>query len=272
MLREPMDQISGFVETEGREMTAGDAAAVAVAVHGIVGEAEQMLFPPVITFESVQLQDEESEDEAAPASQTLAVFLFILPGISVWALFLVGDSAMRDLLVESSGRTLRRQLVCPVPPWQIVVGKALYTAVLAGISLIILTLIGWLAAPGGVDVVGFVVLSLAVVLAVTGYSAAVYGVARTENQGATFSGVALLVFAFLGGSFMPLDNLPAAVRQVSPYTPFYWGSTGYNELIVRGGGLGDIWTNVGVLSVLGTVALSVGAVLMNRKVTRGATR
>ena len=38
------------------------------------------------------------------------MFLMVLPGISVFGLFVVGDLAMRDLLDETTAGTLRRQL------------------------------------------------------------------------------------------------------------------------------------------------------------------
>jgi ABC-2 type transport system permease protein len=181
---------------------------------------------------------------------------------------MLGDMAMRDILTESREGTLRRQLASPVPAWQIVIGKALYTTAMAVITLTILALIGWSASGGAVDLPGFVVLSMAVVVMVTGYSSIIYAVAGNDRQGSTISSVLLLIFAFIGGSFVQIEALPAAVRSFSPFTPFYWGTTGYSSLL-RQGGLVDVLPNVGVLAGVGAGLLAIGSMFLERKVRRG---
>ena len=130
--------------------------------------------------------------------------------------------------------------------------------------------IGWGVARQNIDPVGFLVLSFALILAVTGYASLVYGGVSTERQGATISGVLLLIFAFLGGSFIQIENLPAAVRRVAPVSPFYWGTSGYQKLIRDDGVLLDVLPNVGVLAALGLVLLAAGAMLLQRKIRGGA--
>jgi ABC-type multidrug transport system permease subunit len=158
-----------------------------------------------------------------------------------------------------------------VPAWRIVTGKAAFTAVVASASLVLLTAIGAIFARRLVDPAGFVVLSAAVILAGTGWGAVVYAVARTERQGGTVSSILLLVFAFMGGSFIQLDSLPPALLRLAPFSPFYWGTTGYRALIVEQGGLRDVLPNVAVLALLGTVLLAAGARILERKVVRGVT-
>jgi ABC-type multidrug transport system permease subunit len=250
--------------------SAEQVANLAVTIYGTIDGAEALLAPPAITLDPVQLEDEEGEAQASGNPSTSLIFLIVLPGISVWGLFLVGDMAMRDILTEVRQGTLRRQLSGPVPAGQLVVGKALFTATLSLISLVLLAAIGWIVGGQNVDLAGFVVLSLALILAITGYSSVVYGGANTEQQGATISGVLLLVFAFLGGSFIQIDNLPASVQRVSPVSPFYWGTTGYQKLIRDEGGLLDVLPNAGVLALLGVALLAAGALLLQRKVRGGA--
>jgi len=182
---------------------------------------------------------------------------------------MVGDATMRDILTESTAGTLRRQLSGPLPPWRLVLGKALYTATVALISLTILSCIGLLALERPVDIVGFLLLSGSVVLAVTGFGALVYGVARTAGQGATFSSILLLVLGFMGGAFLPLDSMPAVVQQVAPLSPFYWATTGYRQLIGAGAGWREILLNAGILAGLGAGLLVVGAAVLGRRVRRG---
>ena len=269
VLEEPLDDLRPMLD-EPSAPGAARVAALSVKIYEIIDRAEGLLSPPAIVLDTVQLEDDDGEAGSSGGASTSLIFLIVLPGISVWGLFLVGDMAMRDIIGESTRGTLRRQLAGPVHPGQLLVAKSLFTASVSLISLVLLAGIGWGVARQGIDPVGFVALSLALILAITGYASLVYGGARTERQGATISSVLLLIFAFVGGSFIPIDTLPAAVRRVAPISPFYWGTSGYQTLIREDGGLIDILPNVGVLSAIGVVLLAAGAALLQRKMRRGA--
>ncbi len=213
-------------------------------------------------------EDDADDDSGGGDDQRLLVFLFVLPGVSVYALFIIGDQMMRDVLAEAQMGTLRRQLSAPIDARQVIAGKVLLSGVVAGLALLILAAIAFFLADTAVSLTGFVALSLALLLAVSGLSAAIYGVVRDEQQGSTLSSLLYLVLAFAGGSFLPLDNLPAAVQRIAPVSPFYWGTRGFQDLL-DGGGLPEVATAVLILGVLGTVLLLFGAWRLKRKVLRG---
>ena len=78
-----------------------------------------------------------------------------------------------------------------------------------------------------------------------------------------------LVLAFAGGSFIPLQSLPASVQAVAPASPFYWGAQGYRALLVDGAGVAKVLPNAAVLAGLGAVLLAFGARALGRTVRRG---
>jgi len=257
-----------------RDLTDQDFATISVALRHTFTEAGSFVAAPPIAFEQVTLGEEkrdedEDEDEDEDGSQTGLIFLFVLPGISVYALFLIGDQMMRDLLEEGRLRTLQRQLSAPVTAGQILAAKVLLTGVVAAAVLLILAAIAGFVARTPVDPAAFAALALALVLAVTGFAALIYGVARTDRQGATISALVYLVLAFGGGSFVPVDNMPAAMRAAAPFSPFYWGTRGFQDLVQNGAGLADVAGAVGVLGGLGLALLAAGSVLLKRKVLRG---
>jgi len=269
VLREPLDELRPMLDGDTDPGPAA-VSTLSVTVYETINRAEALLMPPAITLDTVQLTDDKGETQSSGNSSTSLVFLIVLPGISVWGLFLVGDIAMRDIMTEQKQGTLRRQLSAPVPAEQLVVAKAAFTAALSLISLVLLAGIGWGVGGQTVDLAGFLAISFALIAAITGFSSVVYGVATTEGQGTTISGVLTLVFAFLGGSFIQVENLPAAVARVAPFTPFYWGTTGYGKLIRDEGSLLDVLPNVVVLATVGVALLAVGATLLRRKVRKGA--
>jgi len=266
VLADPLSDVRAMLDADN-DPTALQVAELSVAVYGALQRSESILNPPVIAMESAQLTDEEGEGSSGGPTRG-ALFLFVLPGIAVWGLFLVGDIAMRDVLTEGRLGTLRRQLAGPATASELIVGKALYTAALSGISLVILGGIGYLVGRRAIDAAGFVVLSLALVLAITGFAALTYGGARTERQGGTVSNVLMLVFAFLGGSFFQVSSLPPGVRRFSPLSPFYWGTEGYRALL-DGAGVVDIVTHAAVLAIFGALLLTLGSWLLRRRVLGG---
>jgi ABC-2 type transport system permease protein len=266
LLRDPLDRLAAATAGDGIDFSSEQAAALATSIHATLEASGALLFPPVITLETVELGGEPAR---SPRPTTASLFAYVLPGIGVWALFLAGELGMRDLVVEGSKGTLRRQICCPLRPWQIVIGKALYTAALAALSWLVLSAIGAVALRRAVSLPGYLSLSLALIVALTGYSATMYGALRTQRQAATLSSVLLLLFAFTGGSFFDVDLLPGVMRKLAPLSPFYWGTTGYRALIREGGGLADVAPNVAVLATVGGVLLALGCGLLHRRVRRG---
>ena len=110
--------------------------------------------------------------------------------------------------------------------------------------------------------------ALALVLAVAGAAATIYGSVSTERQGSTLSSLIYLVLAFGSGSFIPLDNLPPVMSRIAPFSPFYWGTEGFKKLL-QGASLPEIQGMVLALGLLGGGLLALGSVLLHRRILRG---
>ncbi len=210
---------------------------------------------PILAIDTLELdQDGQPKIAAAAAgegekkgpSTRTRIFLMILPGVMVYSLFSIGEQMMRDLLFESSHGTLRRQLCAPVTVARLIAAKVLVAGTVAGGGLLLLMGLAMFLLGRLIDPAGFAILSLAVVLAVSGASAAIYGFARTERQGAALANMIYLFLAFLGGSFIPLDSLPAVARKIAPLSPFYWGTRGFQDLL-NGEGLMAVLPSIGIL-------------------------
>ncbi|MEA2602577.1 MAG: linearmycin/streptolysin transport system permease protein [Acidobacteriota bacterium] len=267
LLRGPLDQI-GPAPKAGQAMPNDHQVAdVAVGVNQVMTRARPYLFPPVITLATATRPAPDAGKQPA-GSSTPSVFLLVLPGISVFALFNLADQTMRDLLVEARLKTLRRQLAGPLKAGHVLAGKALSTAAVASLSLLALTTAGALVAPRAISLSGYLLLSFALVVATTGFASAVFGMARGEKQGATLASLVSLIMAFAGGSFIPLDSLPAALRALSPFSLMYWATSGYQKL-VTGEGLRAVLPNVAILMGTGLLLLALSALLWQRRLLRG---
>jgi ABC-type polysaccharide/polyol phosphate export permease len=269
LLRGPLDQIRTTPQGAASDRQVAD---IAVLVNGVVTRSRPYLLPPVITLETVLESAAPAEPAggkpAGPSSGT-SIFLFMLPGISVYSLFNLADQMMRDLLVEARLKTLRRQLAGPLTARRVLLGKALSTAAVAGLALLILTAVGASVAPAGVSLAGYLLLSVALVAAATGFASFVFGLARGERQGATLASVVSLLMAFAGGSFIPRNSLPAALQALSPFSLIYWAADGYQKLVLDGAGLRDVLPHLAILAGAGLLLLALSAPLWQRRLLRG---
>ena len=269
LLRGPLDQIRKAPLTPQGVASDQRVADIAVQVNGVVTRARPYLLPPVVTLESTTLADPNAGKKPAGSSSLPSIFLLILPGISVYSLFSLADQSMRDLLVEARLKTLRRQLAGPLTAGRVLAGKALSTAAVAGISLLILTAIGASVASRGVSLAGYLLLSFAFVAAATGFASAVFAVSSSERQGATLASLVSLVMAFAGGSFIPLNSLPGALRAISPFSLLYWANQGYQKLVVDGEGVAAVLPHIAILAGAGLVLLALSVPLWQRRLLRG---
>jgi ABC-2 type transport system permease protein len=269
LLRDPLEQIRTTPERPGGGVDDQRVAQISVLFNGVVTRARPYLLPPVVTLETASLPDPSVQPGGTGKRPGFSLFLLFLPGISVYALFGLADQTMRDLLVEARLKTLLRQLAGPLTAARVLAGKALTTAVVGGISILLLTAVGAAVAPRPVSLAGYLVLSLALVAAATGFASAVFGLARNERQGATLANLVSLVMAFAGGSFIPLDSLPGALRVLSPFSLMYWATRGYQALVVDGQGLRAVLPNVAILAGSGLLLLALSAPLWRRRLLRG---
>jgi ABC-2 type transport system permease protein len=285
LLRGPLDEIRATRGgSPGSSGAPSDARVgeIAVLVNGVLTRARPYLFPPVITLETAVRAEPTPGPPGTPAPGRPAsapkpsLFLLFLPGISVFTLFNLADQSMRDLLIEARQKTLRRQFAGPLTAGRVLTGKALSTAAVAGLSVLILTVVGAVVValgatgmPRGISLAGFLLLSLALVLATTGFASFLFGLARNERQGATLASLVSLVMAFAGGSFIPLDSLPPALRALSPFSLLYWATRGYQRLLVDGLGLRAVLPNIAILAGSGLLLLALSAFLWQRRLLKG---
>lgn len=277
LLAEPLKALRPTLKDDGKGPADAQVATIAVSANQAITRASPYVLPPVITLESLTLED-KTADQGKPAAAKAAgtspmgsIFLLVLPGISVFALFNLCDQAMRDLLVEGRLKTLRRQLAGPVGAGTVIAAKALGTAALGLAGLILLSIVGALTLPAGTDVhvAAFLLLALALILATTGFAAFVYGLARGEKQGSAFASAITLLMAFTGGSFIPLQSLPKGLRALSPFSLMYWASAGFNKVVGGAGTVRDVLPNLAVLAGAGALLLALSTRLWRRRLLGG---
>jgi ABC-2 type transport system permease protein len=241
-----------LVEQEG--IAAFDQALVrAEAVAAAVPRVETRLTTP-----EGEPYPEESGRFEEGASTQLLLFIFLNSLIAASALI-----EARRLGVA------RRMLSTPTPVRTILAGEALGRL---GIAL----------AQGAIIIVGSALLfgvdwgsppavaALVLAFCLVGSGAGMLLGSTLRNE-AQAGAVALLVglgLAAFGGSMVPLEVFPDAVRTAAHATPHAWGNDAFSDLLARGTGLADVLPEIAVLLGYAAVLLALAIWRLHATLTR----
>ncbi len=233
--------------------------------HNLRG-LERFLFPPVVTLESVSLRPEGDEDEDGAFN----ILAYVLPGFSILGILFLAQSATRDILRDRESGLLRHLLTAPVSVNDYLGGKCLSVFAVTVLGFTLFVLIGIAAGIYWGPAPAVVALMLASALAAAGLLILIMSLVGSERQGDTLTTMIIIVSSMLGGAFLPVSQMPSFLKPISASTLVYWSTEGFSKLIIHGGGVADIVPNLAVLTVVGLIMMLIGALVLKRKIERGA--
>jgi linearmycin/streptolysin S transport system permease protein len=171
---------------------------------------------------------------------------------------LLGISAL--LVWERESHTLQRLVTTPTNKATFLFGTLSGALGTALVQMIILVCFGIfvLKLDWGNSVAGLAVMLLSFGLASAALGTALGTFVKTSKQAGNL-GIALgMAMSLLGGAWLPSELFPQAVRNVMKVLPTSWAMQGFNDLALRGKGLGDILPIAGVLLCFTVVFLTIG--------------
>ena len=234
------------------------AAAILGARSAELGESEP------IRLETVDLQGETRQFDALQ---------YFAPSMAIMFMTFAMAAGAAGILIEARHWTLQRILTTPTPRWVFMGGKLLgtyTTGLLQMVALIVSTSLFALAlgrngAIWGTNWLGLALMVVAVTFAGTSLGLVIAALAKTPEQANTYSTVALFLLAMLGGTFIPIENLPAALAWLPKVTLNYWGIQGFVALSYEGAGLAEIVPYLAALLGMGAVFFVVSLWRFNRR-------
>ena len=239
-----------------------DAVQVGTIAAGItekIGGVKRYLLPPVVTINSAK-----AKSENAPS---YSIFAYVLVMTTVMAVLFVAVRSIGDLFEESKSGMLRRQLSSPLPLAGIVGAKLFFGVVLGMAVTAILAVAGllmrWIDTP--VDLLASVLLTLAFSAAACGILALIFALTRNEKQSGILSWLVIMGMSAVGGSLIPVEAMPAAMRSASHFTVNYWVIDGYKAILFDGAKTAGILNDLLVLLVFAAISLALGQALLTRR-------
>ena len=191
------------------------------------------------------------------APQQLVLFTFLTSLASSGALILTKKLGVARRMISTPtsvtnvllGETLGRYLIALVQASFIVVGTVLLFGVQWGDLLAVAALVAAFSLVG------------------TGVGMLLGSALDNDQQAGGIGIMFALGLAALGGAMVPIEIFSDTMKTVAHFTPHAWALDGFREIQFRGGGLGDILLELGVLSAMAAVLLSVAIGAFRRKIT-----
>ncbi len=194
-------------------------------------------------------------DNVAPA--LLAVFAFF------FVFILTGVSFLR----ERAQGTLERLLTTPVSRADILLGYLLGFLLFATVqTLVILLFTVWiLQVEYRGDLWQVMVLLLTVTVVGENLGIFISTFARNEFQVVQFIPLVLAPQIFLSGLILPVEELPGLFQAASSVLPLTYSVEGLREIMLRGGGLGDVVRELAVLLAFAVGLLVLASATVRRR-------
>lgn len=191
------------------------------------------------------------------AAQQLALFVFV-----------TSLSAAAALIRTRELGVAHRLLAAPVTTTTVVLGELagrFGVAMLQGLYIMLGTSLVFGVRWGDPFAAGSLLVLFALVCA--GAAMLLGALLDTASQAAGVGvGVGLGVSA-LGGSMAPIEIFPPTMERIAHATPHAWLLEGIAELVRRGGGIGDVLPQLGVLAAMATVLVLAASALTRRRLT-----
>jgi ABC-2 type transport system permease protein len=220
---------------------------------GLLGEPGKAAFDPPFRVEAAAL--------TGPSRAGFNAYSHSFSGMTLQYLLFWGMESGLLLLRERRGGIWTRLRAAPVPLSAVLLGRALATAVIALVQVLVTFGFGRLVF--GVTVggswVGFALLAVAVsgLAAATGLLVAAVG--GTEARARSVCILVILGVSMVGGLWLPAFLLPGWVRDVTLALPTAWAMRGLDAVTWQGRGLAEVLPAVAAVVAFAAAFLAVAA-------------
>ena len=171
-----------------------------------------------------------------------------VPAWTMFAMFFIVIPLAGNIIKERDDGSLSRLKTMPVSYVSIMLGKISVYSTACLIQALVMILMGMFVMPCldlpalklNSDILALFLMSFVSALAATGYGVAIGTIAKTHDQASTFGAVSTIIFAALGGIWIPVYIMPETMRTAARFSPLNWGLNGYYDLFLRDGNIAAI--------------------------------
>ncbi len=172
------------------------------------------------------------------------------------------------LLDEKEAGTLKRLLIAPVKPMDILLAKMGTAMMVSILQLTAMFVFAWLAfgLPIFMDVFSLILLILCISFAVSSFGVFLVSTVKTRQQLQGMSTIIIILMSAIGGSMIPISMMPAFMQNIAVISVNYWGIEGFFDILWRQLPLIDILPKMGILLAIGFGMTLVSTVLFKKNI------
>jgi ABC-2 type transport system permease protein len=191
-----------------------------------------------------------------------------VPAWTIFAMFFMVVSLGSNVVKERSSGSFLRLKTMPTSFFLVILSKMLVYVVLAVLQVVIIFSVGIflfekiglhrLTVPDNHGAFAMVVLLSS--LAAVSYALVVGTFARSQEQANGFGAISIVLFAALGGIWVPIFVMPDFMQVISKFSPLQWCLQGFYILFLKEGSWGDLkWV---ILSISGFILSCLAGIYM----------
>jgi len=196
---------------------------------------------------------------------TLDLFAPYLLGVIAFAFIFIFTGV--TFLRERSFGTIERLLVSPLTRTEMILGYVVGFSAFAIIqsAIILAFAIFVLKVKIAGDIYSVVLLQLLLTIVSVNLGIFCSSFAKNEFQAVQFIPLLILPQVFLDGMFWPISTLPNYLQALSYLMPLTYANDALQNIMVKGYGLGSIWTDIVILLAFAVIMVVLSAASLNKQ-------
>ncbi|HAN18040.1 MAG: hypothetical protein A2X13_09980 [Bacteroidetes bacterium GWC2_33_15] len=166
-----------------------------------------------------------------------------VPAWTMFAMFFIVLPLAGNIIKERDEGSAFRLKTMPGSYVTVMFSKILIFLVVSFLQFLLMLMVGLYVLPAmglpqleiGPHKIALALLAISSGLAATGLGVAIGTIATTHEQSSTFGAVLIIIFAALGGIWVPIYVMPHTMRIFSQFSPLNWGLSGFYDIFLRNG-------------------------------------
>lgn len=207
---------------------------------GMFPEQDPIEFENFQTINYQEIYASTTKDEILPNSVQHNV-----PAWTMFAIFFIVLPLAGNIIKERDEGSAVRLKTMPGSYVTVMFSKIFIYLAVGMLQFLLMLMVGLYLLPTmglpqleiGPHKIALILLAISSGLAATGFGVAIGTIATTHEQASTFGAVSIIIFAALGGIWVPVYIMPHTIRFISQFSPLYWGLDGFYDIFLRKGNI-----------------------------------
>lgn len=190
-----------------------------------------------------------------------------VPAWTLFAMFFIVMSLAGNMIKEKDDGSFVRLVYAPFPLHYYLLAKLITYMIIGLIQFILMILMGMYILPlfdfPALDIsnkfLSLFIIGLFASLAAVGFGILVGSFAKTYQQSTTLGSIVVVIFAAIGGVWVPVFAMPAFMRTISIISPLNWGVKAFHNTLVRDLSYTESMTEITLLALFFILCMIISA-------------